>query len=125
VEGVLTAVLETVSDSSGRKWLVSVTLRLKRRLCSHKGGVGLRVKCASCLSDVSHSRTVGRYQLNSTVSVVCHTGTCVGCRVDAGGQTDGHDGANCHFPHLLFERAQMCICPQNVGLFVWFGWSSE
>ena len=35
-----------------------MTLRLKRRLCSHKACAGLHVKCASCLSDVSHSRTV-------------------------------------------------------------------
>ena len=122
---MLTAVLETVNDSSGRKWLVRFTLRLKRRLCSHKACVGLHVKGASCLSDFSHSRT-GRRRISIEFrSVSCHTGTCDGCRVVAGGQTDGHDGANCHFPHLLFERTQMCICPQNVSLFVWFVWSSE
>jgi len=65
MEGVLTAVLETVNDSSGRKWLVSVTLWLKRRLC-----VGVHVKCAACVCGCSHSRTVGRYQLNCSVSLV-------------------------------------------------------
>ena len=82
-----------INDSNGRKWLVSATLRLKRRLYSHKACVGLHVKCASCLPDFSHSRLdcVGRYQLNSAVSVV--TGVLVmgrdGCRVVADGQTDG------------------------------------
>jgi hypothetical protein len=70
VEGVPTAVLETVNDSCGRKWLVSVTLRPKRRLCGHTACAGLHVKCASCLSDCSHRRTVGRYQLNLAVSAI-------------------------------------------------------
>jgi len=99
--------------------LVSVAMRLERRLCGHKACFGLHVKCASCLSDCSHSRTVSA-DISWIPQCRCHAGTCDGCRVVASGRTDRHDGANCHFPRLLFECAQMCICTQNVGLFVWF-----